>query len=151
MSFQPAISQEALKKIGAVVRSWRLHHRTGSTFAQLARAINPVVTGWMRYYGALYPSALHPLLHVYQLLPGALDPLQISAAETGEESPSRLQTRGPDIPSCSDIGSGHHMPGEQDDKSRVTGDCYARICGSPGVRFPWATRLVSCAGNSLKI
>jgi hypothetical protein len=33
------------------------------------------------------------------------------------------------------------MPGEQDDKSRVTGDCYARICGSPGVRFPWATRL----------
>jgi group II intron reverse transcriptase/maturase len=62
VSFQPAISQEALKKIGAVVRSWRLHHRTGSTFAQLARAINPVVTGWMRYYGAFYPSALHPLL-----------------------------------------------------------------------------------------
>jgi group II intron reverse transcriptase/maturase len=62
VSFQAAISQEALKKVGAVVRSWRLHHRTGSTFAQLARAINPVVTGWMRYYGAFYPSALHPLL-----------------------------------------------------------------------------------------
>ncbi|MFE3229398.1 group II intron reverse transcriptase/maturase [Nocardia sp. NPDC059228] len=62
VSFQPAISQEALKKIGAEVRSWRLHHRTGSTFAQLARAINPIVTGWMRYYGAFYPSALHPLL-----------------------------------------------------------------------------------------
>lgn len=62
VSFQPAISQEALKKNGAEVRSWRLHHRTGSTFAQLARSINPVVTGWMRYYGAFYPSALHPLL-----------------------------------------------------------------------------------------
>jgi transposase len=23
----------------------------------------------------------------------------------------------------------------------VTGDCHARICGSPGVRFPRATRL----------
>ncbi|MFE3262268.1 group II intron reverse transcriptase/maturase [Nocardia sp. NPDC059229] len=62
VSFQPAISLEALKKIGAEVRSWRLHHRIGSTFAQLARSINPVVTGWMRYYGAFYPSALHPLL-----------------------------------------------------------------------------------------
>src|SRR6202008_3919465 len=28
----------------------------------------------------------------------------------------------------------------QDDRSRVTGDCYARICGSPEVRFLRATR-----------
>jgi hypothetical protein len=62
VSFQPAISKEALKKIGGEVRSWRLHHRIGSTFAQLAKAINPVVNGWMWYYGAFYPSALHPLL-----------------------------------------------------------------------------------------
>ena len=62
MSFQPAISKEALKKIGAEVRSWRLHHRIGSTFAHLAKAINPVVSGWMQYYGAFYPTALHPLL-----------------------------------------------------------------------------------------
>ena len=62
MSFLPAISKEALKKISGVVRSWRLHHRIGSTFAQLAKAINPIVNGWMRYYGAFYPTALHPLL-----------------------------------------------------------------------------------------
>jgi RNA-directed DNA polymerase len=62
MSFQPAISKEALKKISGEARSWRLHHRIRLTFAQLAKAINPVVTGWMRYYGAFYPSALHPLL-----------------------------------------------------------------------------------------
>jgi hypothetical protein len=29
---------------------------------------------------------------------------------------------------------------DQDDKSPVTGDCHAGICGSPGVRFPRATR-----------
>src|ERR1019366_6757874 len=28
----------------------------------------------------------------------------------------------------------------QDGKSRMTGDCHVRICGSPGVRFPRATR-----------
>ena len=39
-------------------RSWRLHHRTGHTFADLARRINPIVRGWMQYYGAFYRSAL---------------------------------------------------------------------------------------------
>ena len=61
-SFLPAISKNALKKISGAVRSWRLHRRTTLTFAELARAINPVVAGWMRYYGAFYRSALYPLL-----------------------------------------------------------------------------------------
>jgi len=62
MSFLPAISKDALNRISREVRSWGLHRRTGSTFAQLARAINPVVAGWMRYYGAFYRSVLYPLL-----------------------------------------------------------------------------------------
>ena len=44
------------------MRSWRLHLRTGHTFADLARRINPIVRGWMQYYGAFYRSALSPLL-----------------------------------------------------------------------------------------
>ena len=44
------------------MRSWRLHRRTGLTFADLARWINPIVRGWMQYYGAFYRSALYPLL-----------------------------------------------------------------------------------------
>jgi len=62
-SFLPAISKDALKEISAQVRSWRLHRRTGHTAADLARKINPVVRGWMTYYGAFYRSALYPVLH----------------------------------------------------------------------------------------
>lgn len=62
LSFLPAISRDALTKIGREVRSWRLHHRTGRSFADLARWINPIVRGWMNYYGAFFRSALHPLL-----------------------------------------------------------------------------------------
>ena len=43
MSFLPAISKEALNKISGEIRSWRLHRRIGSTFAQLAKTINPIV------------------------------------------------------------------------------------------------------------
>ena len=62
LSFLPAISKQALSRISAQVRSWRLHHRTHLTEADLARRINPIVRGWMNYYGAFYKSALYPLL-----------------------------------------------------------------------------------------
>jgi group II intron reverse transcriptase/maturase len=61
-AFLPAVSKDALKKLSAEVRSWRLHNRTGHTFGDLARRINPIVRGWMQYYGAFHRSALYPLL-----------------------------------------------------------------------------------------
>ncbi|MEW2313633.1 group II intron reverse transcriptase/maturase [Streptomyces sp. NPDC006864] len=60
--FLPAVSKDALKRMSAEVRSWRIHRRTRHTFAQLARFINPIVRGWIQYYGAYYRSALEPLL-----------------------------------------------------------------------------------------
>ena len=61
-SFLPAISKDALKKLSRRVRGWRLHRRTDLDSADLARMINPIVRGWMNYYGAFYPSALSTLL-----------------------------------------------------------------------------------------
>jgi len=61
-SFLPAVSKDALKKMSAQVRSWRLHLRTGHTFAELARKTNPIVRGWMQYYGTFYRTELYPLL-----------------------------------------------------------------------------------------
>ena len=60
--FGPAVSKDALKKISAEVRSWRLHQHTGYTIGELARWINPIVRGWMQYYGAFYRSELYPVL-----------------------------------------------------------------------------------------
>jgi RNA-directed DNA polymerase len=62
-TFAPAVSKNALKKMNAVVRSWRLHRRVNSTEADLARMINPIVRGWMAYYGAFHRHALSALLH----------------------------------------------------------------------------------------
>jgi RNA-directed DNA polymerase len=64
-SFLPAISKDALRRISEQVRRWRLHRRTGQEFTDLAREINPVVRGWIQYYGAFYQSALYrPLLRI---------------------------------------------------------------------------------------
>lgn len=62
VGFLPAISRDALTRIGRQLRSMRLHHCTGLSFPDLARWINPIVRGWMQYYGRFYRSALYPLL-----------------------------------------------------------------------------------------
>jgi RNA-directed DNA polymerase len=61
-AFTPAISAAALKRISGEVRSWRLHLRTGQTLNHLANTINPIVRGWMQYYGAFRRSRLYQLL-----------------------------------------------------------------------------------------
>jgi RNA-directed DNA polymerase len=51
-----------MKRMGCEVRSWRLHLRTDLSEQDLARWINPIVRGWMQYYGAFYRTAMYPLL-----------------------------------------------------------------------------------------
>jgi RNA-directed DNA polymerase len=60
--FLPAISRDSLKRIGREIRAWRVHRRTGLRLVDIARYINPIVRGWMQYYGAFYRSALYGVL-----------------------------------------------------------------------------------------
>ena len=62
MSFLPAVSKDALKRMSEEVRSWRIHLRTATELKDLASWINPVVRGWMTYYGRFYRTMLYTLL-----------------------------------------------------------------------------------------
>ena len=61
-SFQPAMSREKLVEKGREVRGWRLHRRPGDSLEDLAEAINPIVRGWMTYWGRYYRTEMDPLL-----------------------------------------------------------------------------------------
>jgi RNA-directed DNA polymerase len=60
--FLPAISPEALKAKSARLRELRIHRRTDLSLDGLARWLNPIIAGWIRYYGRFYRTALDPLL-----------------------------------------------------------------------------------------
>jgi RNA-directed DNA polymerase len=53
VSFLPAISVKASKKIRQKIRSWRISRQRGKDIAAL---VNPSVRGWFNYYGKFYPS-----------------------------------------------------------------------------------------------
>jgi RNA-directed DNA polymerase len=61
-SFLPAISKDAMKRLNREVRGWRLHLHNTWDLGQIARWINPIVRGWLQYYGRFYRSQLYPLL-----------------------------------------------------------------------------------------
>jgi len=61
-SFQPAMSPEALKAKGERLRELRIHRRPNLSLNDLARWLNPIVAGWMNYYGRYYRTAMEPLL-----------------------------------------------------------------------------------------
>jgi len=61
-SFLPAISPEALKAKSDRLRDLRIHRRTDLTLDDLAEWLNPIIAGWMNYYGRYYRTGLYPLL-----------------------------------------------------------------------------------------
>ncbi len=61
-AFLPAISGDALKDKGRIIRGWRINLRTTSDLKELAEWLNPVIRGWMNYYGKFYRTEMFALL-----------------------------------------------------------------------------------------
>jgi RNA-directed DNA polymerase len=59
VGFTPAISNRAKKSICDTMRRWKMHRQTDKSLDELARVVNPVLRGWINYYGSFYKSALY--------------------------------------------------------------------------------------------
>ena len=54
------MSDKAAKAIRDTIRSWNLPRRSDKAIEDLSRMFNPIVRGWLQYYGRYYRSALYP-------------------------------------------------------------------------------------------
>lgn len=61
VGFNPAISQKALKSIGDTIRDWHMQRRSDLSLQDVADSINPIVRGWINYYGRYCPSEMFPI------------------------------------------------------------------------------------------
>jgi RNA-directed DNA polymerase len=62
VSFIPAVSDRAAKRMRQEVRRWRLHLRSDLELDDIAGWVRPILVGWVRYYGRFYPSRLREQL-----------------------------------------------------------------------------------------
>jgi len=60
--FNPAVSPSALKSMRTKIRELNIRRRTELSLAEIAHSLNPLLRGWINYYGRYAPSALAPLL-----------------------------------------------------------------------------------------
>jgi RNA-directed DNA polymerase len=70
VSFLPAMSAKAAKRVRQTIREWRMAStRNNQRLEDLARHINPVVRGWLQYYGRFYRSkCVQVLRHLNEAL-----------------------------------------------------------------------------------
>jgi RNA-directed DNA polymerase len=59
--FNPAISPSALKNIRSTIKGLKLRRQLQLSLADIAQRLNPLLRGWIEYYGRYTPSALQPM------------------------------------------------------------------------------------------
>ena len=60
--FNPAVSPSAMKAMRGTIRDLNLRRQTHLSLQDIASELNPLLRGWIAYYGRYAPSALYPLL-----------------------------------------------------------------------------------------
>src|SRR5258707_5166460 len=60
--FNPAVSPAALNSMRQAIRDLKLRRQTQLSLQDIARKLNPLLRGWIAYYGRYGPTALSPLL-----------------------------------------------------------------------------------------
>lgn len=66
-NFTPAVSQSAQQAMRNTIRKWGIRNRNDKNFSDLARMFNPILRGWISYYGKFYPSGLYPIMRYFNL------------------------------------------------------------------------------------
>ncbi len=61
-SFNPAICKEAKKDICRTIRETGVRNRSDLSLEQVAKWLNPMLNGWINYYGRFNKSALKPVM-----------------------------------------------------------------------------------------
>lgn len=62
VSFLPAVSNKAAKAMREKIHDWRMHLKPDKSIGELSRMFNPVIQGWINYYGRFYKTELYAVL-----------------------------------------------------------------------------------------
>lgn len=128
VNFTPAVSNKAKKAMQQEIHDWRMHLKPDKTIEDLSRMFNPILRGWINYYGRFYKSEMYPVLkHMNRAL--------VRWARRKYKKMERHQRRAeywlgkiarrePKLFAHWQMGI---LPGARDNGSRMSGDVHVRI------------------------
>lgn len=62
INFTPAVSNKAKTAMQQKIHDWRMHLKPDITLEDLSKMFNPVLRGWVNYYGHFYKSEMYSVL-----------------------------------------------------------------------------------------
>jgi RNA-directed DNA polymerase len=62
INFTPGVSRKSSKAMRLKIRQWRMHLKPDKAIEDLSRMFNPVIRGWINYFGRFYKSELYSVL-----------------------------------------------------------------------------------------
>jgi len=62
INFTPGVSRKASKAMRQTIRGWRLQLKPDKSIEDISHMFNPVIRGWINYYGRFYKSELYSVL-----------------------------------------------------------------------------------------
>lgn len=69
VNLTPAVSRNAQPAMQQNVHGWRMHLKVDKALEDLSRMFNPIIRGWIQYYGHFYKSELYGVLrHINRAL-----------------------------------------------------------------------------------
>ena len=88
MNFVPAVSRDAQRHMRQTIRRWKLQFRCDQDLNEIAKSINPVLRGWLNYYGKFRRSAMdviwrHMNLHLVRWMMRKYKTLQKHTTKAG--------------------------------------------------------------------
>src|SRR5262249_45304360 len=126
VNFTPAISTSAAKAIRDEIRGWRLQSCSDKSIEDLSRMFNPIIRGWLNYYGRFYRSAVY--LSLLQLDKALARWGVTEIQETSPSSTKRTSMGRPVVPACSGaVRSLADREGRFCCGSRMNGDVHVRF------------------------
>ncbi|MFT4153644.1 group II intron reverse transcriptase/maturase [Parafilimonas sp.] len=63
-NFLPAVSTKAMKAMNEKMRKWNALKKTTNTLSEIAGEINPIIRGWIHYYGTFYKTKMKEFMHI---------------------------------------------------------------------------------------
>jgi RNA-directed DNA polymerase len=62
INFTPAVSNKAMKAMRQTIRHWYLHLKPDKELLDISLMFNPVLRGWVNYYGRFYKSTMYSVM-----------------------------------------------------------------------------------------
>ena len=136
----PAVSSKSMKAMTDKLKGMGIFHASGCTLQQLVEKLNPVLQGWINYYGKFYKSKLANFMHNVNVKIARWARRKYKGLRTSDMKAIRwlhgVSQRSPHLFAHWTIGS---KPTVTDNKSRMTGDCHVRFCENLGAAMPGFT------------